>query len=512
MQFRWAAIAVISFALLAASCSDGDAASGSAAGTAGAAASGGSDAGVGGAGAGGGDAGTAGAGGSVDPIVLSAIAANGTVGLEWPRVPGALAYRIYWSNQSITSLGSAQLLGELERGFVHRGLTNGSTYHYVVTAVTSAGESAPSNEATAVPGGEWVLEELGTGDFDDVIDGGPVATIPIQSRAHVLLLPEGYLAGDLTTFHSHGSHDANRDNDVDRWVDEVFAIEPYSVFREAFVVWYLPRASASHVGAGTTAFGVELSAGSVVATDGAAEPLWSALDAEGADAFAFPPPEAPSGEVTNHTAAFLLFDPSTGQAGFSGRARNLARPGSSQYIRAAFAKNHAHEFTHAFSNLRDEYLENDNSAPASPGETSNVATTNVCTELPWKHLLYGAGIATVDELVGAFGRAQHGYHPEFRCLMNGTHDNGEYWCEIQPPPTLNLRVDRMCNFCREMTAYRVHQRTGVLPAANGFETWKASYRDAFFTRHGFEVPTEVPQTVQCKGEPNARPIYEPCTP
>jgi hypothetical protein len=293
----------------------------------------------------------------------------------------------------------------------------------------------------------------------------------------------------------------------------VFAIEPYSLFRQAFVVWYLPRASPSHLGVGATAFGIEVSGSAVSAVGGAAEPLWKALDGQGPDAFPFPPAIASSGELLNHTAAFLLFDPSTGQAGYSGRATTLTRPGSSQRVRAAFARNHAHELGHAFANLRDEYLANEIAAPSTATETSNVVASNKCAELPWKHLLSGAGLATVDDLVGAFGRPERGYHPELRCLMNGTRDNREYWCEIQPPPPLSLRAtDRMCNFCREITAYRIHWRTGVLSGPDPFGVWKSSYRAAFYARHGFKVPREVPQTVQCIGEPTARPIYEACLP
>jgi hypothetical protein len=40
------------------------------------------------------------------------------------------------------------------------------------------------------------------------------------------------------------------------WIDEVFRMEPYARMRDAFVVWFLPRPSAAHTGAGDTAFHV----------------------------------------------------------------------------------------------------------------------------------------------------------------------------------------------------------------------------------------------------------------
>src|SRR6185436_15988847 len=106
------------------------------------------------------------------------------------------------------------------------------------------GESAPSAEVSATPSGEWVLEEFGNGMFDSIVTDAPVARVPIAQRVQILLFAEGYLSTDLPTFHAVTTHDGARNNDVDRWIDEVFAIEPYSMFKQAFMVWILPRASA----------------------------------------------------------------------------------------------------------------------------------------------------------------------------------------------------------------------------------------------------------------------------
>jgi len=462
--------------------------------------------GASGTGGGAGASGAGGTGGSVGTLTLSAIAANTTIGLDWARIAGATGYRVYYSSTPSVSPAVAPHFDSTEPATVHRGLTNGSAYYYVVSALLPSGESAPSNEVNATPGGEWVLEELGAGDFSAVVSGARVARLPIANRVQILLLPDGYLASDLTVLHTAASHSSTRANDVDRWVDEVFRIEPFSLFREAFVVWYLPRASSARIGQGATAFGVQVSAGSVSTTSAAAAPLWSALDAQGGDAFLYPPAVT----VTNHVASFMLFDPARGRAGFSGLTTTLTNPSNSQQrIRSAFAQGHAHEFGHAFSNVRDEYLENDNTV-TSTTETSNVAHTNQCGQLPWAHLLAGAGINQTQSLVGAFGRPQRGYHSELHCLMNGTHDNGEYYCG--PGVSLNLRVnDRMCNFCREMTAYRVFDRTGLLPGTTGFATWRSSYRGAFYQRFGFRVPSPVPQTFTCPGG-SAQSLFEACVP
>jgi hypothetical protein len=456
---------------------------------------------VGGSGSGAGGTGGA-AGGGVDPsdVVLTALGANQTIGLDWSRVAGATGYRVYWSNTPGVTPSTGQGIDVTGPTHVHRGLTNGSDYYYVVSAVTGVGEGPPSSEVNARPGGEWALEELGAGDFDDVITGNRVARLPIANRVHILLLAEGYLSSELGTFHDHATHDlANPRNDVDRWIEEVFALDPYDRLRDAFVVWFLPRASGTHTADGGSAFGGD--------SDTAAGPLWDALDAAGTDAFPFPPVSG----SRNYVASFLLFDPARMRAGVSGHASSCRHPSMSGLtMRCAFGIGHAHEFTHAFAEVRDEYLEDDNTnTDTTPDPWSNVSGTNVCDALPWAHLIAGRGINTTEGLVGAFGRPSRGYHSELLCQMNGTHDNGAYFCAGE---SLTLRPDRFCNFCREMVAYRVFYRTGVLSGTNdaAFETWAGVYRSPFFERFGFTVPTPVPQLAEC--DAGDMPVYEACAP
>lgn len=471
---------------------------------------GGSGGGPGGRPDGGGGAGDTGTGtpprtedGGVSPsmIALTALGANGTVGLDWSRVAGATGYKLYWSTTGgvTPQTGQAITVGP-NPSAVHRELTNGMTYTYVVAAVTAAGEGPPSPPAMARPGGEWTLEELGSGDFDDVVTGARVPRLPIDKRIHILLLAEGYLAAELPVFHEHAKHNLETPtNDVDRWIREVFGLDPYSKFREGFVIWTLPRASTTHSDGGSSAFGV--------GAPTAAAPLWAALDGEGPDAFPFPPAAA----SRNFVAAFLLLDPARGRAGVSGHSTSCRHPTMTNLtMRCNFGVGHAHEFTHSFAEVRDEYLENSNGVPGAI-EWSNVAPSNQCAQLPWQHLLAGRGINTTEQLVGAFGRAERGFHSEFKCHMNGTHDNGEYWCA--PGESLTLRPNWFCNYCRELTVFRLFYRTGLIPGANAaaFANWKAMYRTPFYTRFGFQKPAVVPQTVMCTGQA-AKPVYEACTP
>lgn len=488
--------------------SGGTAPSGGAGGESGGAApaSGGMDALGGSAGSGG--AATGGTPGATGPLAPSAIGANETVGVEWTPQAGAEGYRIFYATGADATTADPFVDVTADKAsFVHRGLENGTEYHYLVSALVGGTPSGEMSTAMATPGGEWALEELGSGIFEDVSTGQAVPRVPLEKRIHVMLFAEGYLADELPVFHDVASHD-QRGNDVDRWVDEVFQIPPYSDFREAFVVWFLPRASNTHSDGGDTAFRVAVSGGGVNSVTDTAAPAWEAIGLH-----PIPPTDFSGGgfgTVRTHVAAFLVLSPSSGRAGVSGLTTSLRDPNDNQArISAAFAMGHAHEFTHAFSAVRDEYLENDNSAPQNTSDLSNVVGSNSCGELPWAHLLEGGGINPgTSDLVGAFGVPSIGYHSEFLCLMNGTHDNASYY-----GGNGTLRTDtRMCNFCRELAAYFIYARSSILPInTSGFDEWKASYRDAYFQQFPFFVPDVVPQTNDVRNPAQGMPYYEACT-
>jgi hypothetical protein len=450
-------------------------------------------------------------------VTLEAIGANGTVGLDWTRVPGADGYRVYWSMTPGVTPMNGQMLESTEPSLVQRGLTNGTPYYYVVVALSGGNAGQPSAEATATPHGQWALEQLGSGDFDDVVTGERVAKIPIAKRVHILLFAEGYTEAELKTFHDPATHVGSgmASNDVDRWVNEIFGLDPYNRFKEAFVVWFLPRASANHAGMGDTAFDVTVSGGAVTGMENVAAPLWDSIDGAGDDAFLYPYPGATGGQQLNYVAAFLVLDPQRMRAGMSGITTFGLRHPTMQgvSIPAAFGIGHAHEFTHAFGRVSDEYMETSSNAPQRTSETSNVVASNACSTLPWAHLLEGAGINTTPGLVGAFGTPELGYHSELLCLMNGTHDNGSVWCQMgdEQYTTLTLRPQRFCNFCREMVSFHVFERTGVLSGMTAFDTWKSMYRKPFYDRFGFNVPAgAIPQTLQCNRNGPQLPVYEMC--
>ena len=84
------------------------------------------------------------------PSNLSAVAGTGQVGLSWTGATGAKSYNV---KRGTKSGGPYTTIAPSVTGtaYTDTGVTNGTTYYYVVTANTAAGESANSNEASATP-------------------------------------------------------------------------------------------------------------------------------------------------------------------------------------------------------------------------------------------------------------------------------------------------------------------------------------------------------------------------
>ena len=119
------------------------------------------------------------------------------------------------------------------------------------TASRDAGTDAPRGDAsldTRVPdagpsdappfdagSSRWVPHFIGTGQIEDIVTGTPI-DLPMERRLHVAMLPEGYLQSDF-------------DADIEAWMTEVFAIEPYSVYKQAFVIWKIRLPSSARLAA-----------------------------------------------------------------------------------------------------------------------------------------------------------------------------------------------------------------------------------------------------------------------
>lgn len=83
------------------------------------------------------------------PTGLTATPDDGAVALSWSAVSGAVSYRVYRS--AVSGGPYQQIASQSAPSYVDTVVVNGATYFYVVTAVTSGGESSASNEAVATP-------------------------------------------------------------------------------------------------------------------------------------------------------------------------------------------------------------------------------------------------------------------------------------------------------------------------------------------------------------------------
>lgn len=85
------------------------------------------------------------------PASLVATAGNSQVQLRWASVQGADSYNLYWGTEEGVTPATGTQIPAAVSPHDHTGLSNGTTYFYVVTAVNGDGESSRSIEAEATP-------------------------------------------------------------------------------------------------------------------------------------------------------------------------------------------------------------------------------------------------------------------------------------------------------------------------------------------------------------------------
>src|SRR5277367_1839462 len=83
------------------------------------------------------------------PTGLLATVGNAEVSLTWSASSGATGY--YVQRATVSGGPYAQIAVPASNSYTNSGLTNGTTYYYVVSAFNSAGQSANSNQASATP-------------------------------------------------------------------------------------------------------------------------------------------------------------------------------------------------------------------------------------------------------------------------------------------------------------------------------------------------------------------------
>ena len=84
------------------------------------------------------------------PAGLQAIAGNAQVTLSWSAVPGAASYNV--KRATVSAGPYTTIAGSVTTtGYTDAGVTNGTTFYYVIAAVNPGGESANSTEVATTP-------------------------------------------------------------------------------------------------------------------------------------------------------------------------------------------------------------------------------------------------------------------------------------------------------------------------------------------------------------------------
>lgn len=97
------------------------------------------------------------------PTGVTATAGDGQVTISWSAVSGATSYNIYCSTTSGVTKTTGTEISNATSDHTHTGLTNGTTYYYIVTAVNFQGESVESAQVSAtpaIPPSGWIQTSL----------------------------------------------------------------------------------------------------------------------------------------------------------------------------------------------------------------------------------------------------------------------------------------------------------------------------------------------------------------
>ncbi|WP_282938599.1 pectinesterase family protein [Paenibacillus sp. RC67] len=108
--------------------------------------------------------------GPAAPTNAAASAGNKQMTLSWNSVSGATSYNV---KQSAAAGGPYTLITNVTTGtsFTHTGLTNGTTYYYVISAVNAAGEGANSSEVSGKPGVFFINDNFESSTLGDTPAG-----------------------------------------------------------------------------------------------------------------------------------------------------------------------------------------------------------------------------------------------------------------------------------------------------------------------------------------------------
>lgn len=374
----------------------------------------------------------------------------------------------------------------------------------------------------------WILYEVGQGNwahpsvltFDDRVNR------PLSSETiiDIVLLGEGYLDTDTD------SDKSDFETHLSTWYDTVFNIWPYNQFIHSFRVRGLFTPSIHRTDtSGSGYFGITLDpetptkVGFDVSDSSFREKLFDVLkfikdeDDLNTRLYSDELTIGLSGDDLNRISsiraarssdtyqnlmrncvvavAFMDADGSDGSGSsiISGFFTHVTSPeghslGDGTRVSIAFGMNYAHEFSHAFNLLLDEYIDVRESFAHNRQEPShksvfelwNLAYTCKDSHVPWQHLSWnGIFNRPSDSLVGRMwiggrGKEKGVWHSEYKCLMNGGHRN--YFNRTDEPDIhvwdstkrewkqvfAGLRRGHFCLWCEEIVTIKILEKTDTL--------------------------------------------------
>ena len=84
-------------------------------------------------------------------LAVATGSASGQLDVSWTAVDGATSYNLYYGTETGVTTATGTKIEDAESPYTQGGLTNGTRYYYIATAVNSGGESVASEEANGVP-------------------------------------------------------------------------------------------------------------------------------------------------------------------------------------------------------------------------------------------------------------------------------------------------------------------------------------------------------------------------
>ncbi|MDO8462591.1 MAG: hypothetical protein Q7S98_07045, partial [Deltaproteobacteria bacterium] len=89
---------------------------------------------------------------TTNPSALTVAPANANITISWPAVVGAASYTLYHrTSTGVTIANGTKIENITGTSYAHTGLTNNTTYYYILTATDAAGEATASSEVSGMP-------------------------------------------------------------------------------------------------------------------------------------------------------------------------------------------------------------------------------------------------------------------------------------------------------------------------------------------------------------------------